>query len=436
MAFEDLPTELRILILKSLPDVHALRNLVCASPSYYDTYLLAKRDLLLDLAKRLYGLVDLAEPVAAIRSEGLYANVASNKEKIIALLDRRRRHGELSQSRKDTCAGAPSNIHESIQLLHLYKKLDALLQAYQSHAPCPPWVDQETWKQQLPLQLSETERARILRALCRIQTYYNIVGAREYAETEAEAQSEPGSPCSRKSSTWYKNFTTNEIWNLFFGTMPPWEVEEFGSVWVFIRDQYRDMFAEVAREFPRSDARWKALRPRSLPVEMVSLYPNPEEDDIVDDVHGYNEYCNHLVSLGPCFLQKVRSQPRYQDRRNMLACNAIASKSSFMDLVEVIRDPPPLLYPADKYDSPDIGRLLPTLPAMEQPNPSWKQHWHHDGTLESVVFATRPRVSVDGIQPWTAQNDLERTIGYFDGWDWGYSLLDTERVGNGAHLMA
>ena len=287
MSFESIPTELRVLILHAL-DKSALHNVVSASPTYHETYLLARRALLHNLAQQQYGLVDLAEPVAAVRSEGLHADVPANKPKIIALLDRRRRHLELGLSRKDPMAGAPGTIDESIKLLQLYSKLDAILQAYCHHAPCPPWMDQATWRTRcLPLQLTETERARIVRSLCRMQTFYNFVGAREWtSEWEQEMHSMTLSPSMtppilRKTSTWYRNFTSNEVWNLFFGTMPPWEVEEFGSLWTFIRDQYRGMFEEVAREFPRSDPRWKALRPHSLPAEMINLYPEAEDDPAV-----------------------------------------------------------------------------------------------------------------------------------------------------------
>lgn len=147
--------------------------------------------------------------------------------------------------------------------------------------------------------------------------------------------------------------------------------------------------------------------------------------------YSYHDYCNHLVSLGPCFLYKALTQPRYQDRRNLLAHNAIASKSSFMDLVEIIKDPPPLLYPADKYERNDIAQMLPTMPLIEQPSHGWKHHWHRDGVVERVVFATRPRVTVDNDtdipELWLAEGDLERTIGYFDGWEWGYPLLESTR---------
>ena len=100
MSFESIPPELRIHILQAL-DKPSLHKVVSASPTYHETYTFARRALLHNLAQQQYGLVDLAEPVAAIRSEGLYADVAANKQKIIALLDRRRRHSELGLSRKD-----------------------------------------------------------------------------------------------------------------------------------------------------------------------------------------------------------------------------------------------------------------------------------------------------------------------------------------------
>jgi len=100
-----------------------------------------------------------------------------------------------------------------------------------------------------------------------------------------------------------------------------------------------------------------------------------------------------------------------------------------MDVVEVIKDPCPLLYPADKYEVSDIARVLPTMPAMQQPTHGWKQHWHRDGIVERVVFATRPRVTVDEdtLEAWLGETDLERTIGYFDGWEWGYPILESMR---------
>ncbi|KAE8356869.1 hypothetical protein BDV28DRAFT_126328 [Aspergillus coremiiformis] len=386
MALESLPTELRILILQQLPDIQSLQSLVDASPVYYNTYALSKKNLLQEILQRQYGLMDLTEPMAAIRSQGLHADIPANKDDIVTLLDRRRRPAELPGSEN-----VPATMEECRQLAHLYRQLESLLHRY-----CTPG------EQPRPDSPSQTEKARILRALCRLQTYCNIFGAREWSD-------QPSS--QRRSSTWYRNFGLHEMWSLIFATMPPWEVEEFGCLWVFLQQQYTAIFAEIAQEFPRNSHQWQALRPT---VDGRELFPSVDGDG--SDGNDYNDYRNHLVSLGPTFLCTVLHQPTYEARRNLIACNAIASKSSFMNLVHVARDPPVLLDPADKYDRPDMTRTLPTLPPIQQPNPGWTHHWHGAGPIHRIREVVRGNPAQE---PW-----VERTIGHFAGWQWGYAIWD------------
>lgn len=274
MALESLPTELRILIIQQLPDVQSLKSLVHASPIYYNTYALSKKKLLHDILQRQYGLVDLAEPMAALRSQGLHADVPANRNEIVTLLDRRRRHGELPVSEN-----APTDMEECLQLSHFYRQLEYLLNVYCSQATCPPGVTQETWEQNRPINPSNTEKARILRALCRLQTYCNIFGAREWSEEQQHA-TDVSSPSQsrffkRRSSSWYRNFNLHEMWSMIFGTMPPWEVEEFGCLWVFLQQQYTEIFSEIAQEFPRNSHEWQSLRPT---VDGMELFPSVDGD--------------------------------------------------------------------------------------------------------------------------------------------------------------
>ncbi|KAF7594658.1 hypothetical protein BBP40_008749 [Aspergillus hancockii] len=418
MALENLPTELRMLILQQLPDIQSLKSLVHASPIYYSTYAVSKKTLLHEILQRQYGFVDLAEPMAAIRSQGLHADVPANKDEIVSLLDRRRRHDELPRSEN-----APTNLDECFQLSHLYSQLDFLTQRYCTQSSCPPGITQEKWDQNRPINPSKTEKARILRALCRLQTYCNIFGAREWDDfqNEPSSSSTRPSPSKRRSSTWYRNFQLHEMWSLIFGTMPPWEVEEFGCLWVFIQQQYTHIFTEIAQEFPRNSHEWQELRPT---VDAMELFPSVDGDG--SDGNDYNDYRNHLVSLGPCFLHKVLLQPTYKARRNLIACNAVSSKSSFMILVQVSRDPPSLLAPADKYETPDIARLLPTLPEIEQPNHGWKKHFFGYRPIQNVREVVR---SEHLQEPW-----IERTIGHFPGWKYGYAVWDEERYSAGRRV--
>jgi hypothetical protein len=263
MTLETLPTELRIHILKSMPDVETLHDLIRVSAAYRITYRFSQRSILDRLVREHYGAVGLEEPIMAIQSAGLHAEESANKQRIIEVLDRQR----ISDS-------VPSKLNpsDSIDLLHLHQTFQTLLDHLCSHARRPSQIQSLPRQQTAPLRLSPTEKARILRALCRLQTYCNVFGAREWTEP-ADDLCNPSIP-KRTSSTWYKNFTIHQMWRLCFGSMAPWEVEEFGSVWVLVRNEYKRMFDEIQQEFPRTDSRWRSLRPASLPADPCELYPS------------------------------------------------------------------------------------------------------------------------------------------------------------------
>ncbi|EAL87119.1 hypothetical protein KXW98_008972 [Aspergillus fumigatus] len=403
MALETLPAELKIHILKSMPDVETLHDLIRVSAAYRSTYRLSQRSILDRLVREHYGAVGLEEPIMAIRSAGLHAEDSANKQRILEVLDRQR----VSDS-------VPSKLNpsDSIDLLHLHQKFQTILNSLCSHARRPSQAEPLPQQQNAPLQLSSTEKARILRALCRLQTYCNVFGAREWIEPADDICRSSTSPCKRTSSTWYKNFTIHEMWRLCFGSLAPWEVEEFGSVWVLVRNEYKRMFDEIRQEFPRTDSRWRSLRPASLPADPWELYPSSS-----DDANDYDIYLNHLVLLGPTFLHKVLSQNSREDRWRLLACNAISSKSSFMDTVRVVRDPSPRLWSVERFTSDDTLQGLRAMPAIDQPNLGWKQHWHGRDVTGSEIFAFRSAVGESG-------DAQVRNFGHCAGWEWGYALWD------------
>lgn len=83
MALETLPAELKIHILKSMPDVETLHDLIRVSAAYRSTYRLSQRSILDRLVREHYGAVGLEEPIMAIRSAGLHAEDSANKQRIL-----------------------------------------------------------------------------------------------------------------------------------------------------------------------------------------------------------------------------------------------------------------------------------------------------------------------------------------------------------------
>jgi hypothetical protein len=418
MALETLPAELRIHILKSMPDVETLHDLIEVSATYRNTYRFSQRSILDRLVREHYGAVGLEEPIMAIQSAGLHAEESANKQRIIEVLDRQRiSHSILSKL-------DPS---DSIDLLHLHQTFQTLLDTFESHGKPSRQIESLGRQHTATLRLSPTENGRILRALCRLQTYCNIFGAREWSESADDLSIL--SISKRRSSTWYKSFTIHEMWRLCFGSMAPWEVEEFGSVWVLMRNEYKRMFDEIQQEFSRTDSRWRALRPASLPTDPWELYPSSSGSFLsieiplsstlteIDDVNDYSIYFNHLVLLGPRFLHKVLFQKSREDRWRLLACNAVSSKSSFMDTVCVVRGPSPQLWSAEKYGNDDTLQGLRTMPAIDQPNPGWKQHWYSQDVSGCEIFTRRSTVG-------ESQDTQLRTFGHCAGWEWGYALWD------------
>lgn len=185
----------------------------------------------------------------------MYAQPASNKENIIALLDRRRRSREIRPSTVSMSPNEPANSVESVKLLLLHAKANFFMDDYCRTARCPPCMDNTKI---LPLRFSENEKSRFLREFYRLQTYCNIFGTPE-----------EGPGCRWLGDT----FEAEDMWDLFFGMMPPWEVEEFGCMWAYICRKYTRIFGELAPDMSRDSPRFKD-KPRPTSPDCFELYPD------------------------------------------------------------------------------------------------------------------------------------------------------------------
>lgn len=226
LSLEALPLELLAHILHSIPDLETLQSAVLSCSTIYHAYLFDHHKILLKFILQQHeDHVDLAEAIAAIRSQGLYAAEPSNRARIIAILDCRQRSDDIQKlaSVHTLSPHLPVNIEEILQLLQLRKEVNFFLQDYAANVQCPRWMDPVKWSSDiLPIILSITERKRLLRAYYRLQTYHNIFGAPEY---------QSGDKCMKlRQNRWLdEDFSVEEVWRLFFFSMPLWEVEELAS---------------------------------------------------------------------------------------------------------------------------------------------------------------------------------------------------------------
>lgn len=135
--------------------------------------------------------MDVTDAITAVRSKKLHASLPANKEKIISLLDTRRRSDEIRGLRLPSAAivpDTPANIDEIIQLIDLHRIATFLIDDYCKCAPCPKWMDREKWKNNtLPLDLYKTEKVRWLRGFYRLQIFAYIFGPTELPIHESNA---------------------------------------------------------------------------------------------------------------------------------------------------------------------------------------------------------------------------------------------------------
>ncbi|KAJ5610443.1 hypothetical protein N7510_007162 [Penicillium lagena] len=384
---EGLPAELLILILFEIRDRQSLQSVVLASPACHKAYLMIRPDLLYCILKNQYDELLLPEAIAAIRSKGL--DMKNNREKAIALLDIRRRDKEIN-------ASEPASLEEIIELLHFHKEIHFFLDDYSQNAPRPEWIDSAQWPRFLPLDLSNSEKCRFLRALCRLQTHAYIFG-----KSEVSIERWYDWP----SNDWeYTTLRPEDAWRLFFGTILPWEYEEMGCVWSYLMTKYDPVYKEISDSLNNCGVNFfwdlpKDQRPNSVVVERV------EDLEILPDC------TDTLVSIGPRFLYRVLHADDLR-RRNLVMANANTEPETWIGPnCGVSSDYKfPFLYPADLCNVGSFNELWSALPSLEQPNLGW--------TVKAVEKFRKERYFEFAIVE--SHCDQE--------WDWGYAIWDGERL--------
>ncbi|EFW13269.1 conserved hypothetical protein [Coccidioides posadasii str. Silveira] len=374
---EGLPTELRIVILRNITDLSTLRSLIHGSMIYQETFHSAREAILENIIYHQYGHMGLAQAIAAVQSKGMHASEASHKPGIATILNRCR-HFRSGCSSRTLRATVSITAEECVKLLDLHEEFVFFLQDFCLTAPCPPWMDAVKWRSEmLPVRLSDVEAARILRALCRLETFCNIFGV---MDREVELK-----PEGKQQASWIGHtYDWAEVWDIFFGTMPPWEVEEIFCVRAYLRRKYAGIFAEIANDVSRH-------------------IPGPH-------VYECQLHLEHMADMGPNFLYRVLHEP-HKRRRDMVERNIDSAAWSIFELMIFMIEP----WGPGSLATKHCGYGIPvsSLPHVERPNLKYIRYRGRGGSVDA-----------------THLDELFRHpgMGDYDGWNW-YSLIwDDERL--------
>lgn len=351
---------------------------------------MARREILYSILKKSYGAhLHLLEAVIAVRSKGLWFE--HHREEVINLL-------YLWRLREEPSAKTLSvqDLKEVMKLLHFHKKLYFFLDDYTKNVPRPPWIDAAEWNKKLPVKMSENEKSRFMRAICRLQIDGNVFGPPEEGQAE---------PVPR-----YNDFNTAEAYRLFFGAMPPWEYEEMGCVWSYILSKY-DPVVETISQGLRDAMKgnedkffWDFLPDDECPAPAVI--------DRLDDLESLPYHIESFASLGPDFLYRaLHAKPIPQWK--MVIANTHTSHEPFIGFgIPSWEDRVQFTTPADRHDVRSFEQFWSTLPPLEQPTLGWKKLGLAPHTPEDRLLDALDRYA-----------DPEKK----DQWPWGYALWDDAR---------
>lgn len=296
------------------------------------------------------------------------------------------------------------------------------LEDYSINAPRPPWIQPMQWENEfLPLHLSLFEKCRFLRAMCRFQTLKNIFGDPVYCFGYGSCDScghrkawqlgeiDELRDLKRAHGAW---FIHEMAYRLFYGTIPPWEHEELGSVFNYLFAKIKAISKEIAddlRQLSKStpcDFFWDIL-----PIEQRPP-PGCKIESEHDLVH-FHQHFKGLAGLGPEFLYRVLHMDRLS-RRNIVCINTRGFwPGPFIGLrIGLSWDHKfPFIDPADRHESPNFEHLWSTLSPLEQPSVGWKKAWLLPHNQEDIL---------EDSMDFDRESETD--------WEWGYALWDERRL--------
>ena len=214
---ENIPAEIRHLVLSAVSSMEDLRALVRASPVYHQQYLLHRRLLLWNCLLLQMGNVFV--DVLAVHSSGSKDfQTTRNYQGIRDFIVRYKTHRQHSE---ETLSKPPS-IEEVVEIGVFYMStIRPLIQRYIL------WTRQSVALLSSPAHLSVPERTRILRAFYRFQLFCNLFGlVHDFTST-------------------YRTLSVEERLRLFLCIYEPWEIEEIACVDYFAKCKFEEVYRNI-----------------------------------------------------------------------------------------------------------------------------------------------------------------------------------------------
>ncbi|KAK4041114.1 hypothetical protein C8A01DRAFT_34847 [Parachaetomium inaequale] len=224
---ENLPAEIRRQILFSC-GLDELRTLVRASPVFHQQYLLDRKSILCSCLDATLGSTTV-EACALYRFEILVELLQHAPERPEAIARFRHTYDARFSPALYSALADQLTETEAISIVAEYSSLiRPIAQQYAGWAL--ENLSKETQREQHQCEpLSRVEQTRIARALYRFQLCCRMFGSRDDADVWRLGWVQPG------------EFNTTK----FIHTMEPWEIEQFASVYTFVRAKYEQVFDDI-----------------------------------------------------------------------------------------------------------------------------------------------------------------------------------------------
>ena len=275
---DELPAELKELILRNSPSATCLHNLTRASPSFFRVYIRTKQGILSEVLCNILGEEGLLDAQAT-----LFAEELADRGRGLGMINNFLYQWQYGWDCNYTTTGLP--LDTSIRISRLLRSIDYLVDAFTAETldclktlashlqirPSIPGTTEHGLQDELSASLVGAETARLHRAFLLLHTYTRLF----FGNLRPEDRNYVYNPPYMAYREWRASFLNRFV---------AWEVEELASVYDFCRrvltekfDQLEDCFLEKSL----ASGRYESGRGNELKVTDGSVACHDEPENFI-----------------------------------------------------------------------------------------------------------------------------------------------------------